>query len=639
MKRLLLLLLLSLTALTAQAEERILDFNSDITLFGDGTMGVTETIKVRAESQQIKRGIYRDFPTDYHDANGNRYRVTFDIVSVKRNGYEEDYHTERLDNGVRVYIGNADNFLAVGEYTYTLSYLTSRQLGFFAKHDELYWNVTGNGWEFPIDHASARVHLPTDMQSHQITTVAYTGAAGDKGRNYLDETLSDGAYFETTEPLGAQQGLTIVVGWPKGIVHEPTRQERLVWLLKDNTDLAIGLAGLLLLFCFYLLVWVRVGRDPKPGVIIPQYEAPAGLSPGAVRFITQMGYDDKNFTAALVSLAVKGYVKLLQDDDDYTAQRTDKPAGNDLGPGEQALLKALFSGMKKSVAFKQKHHGRIKAAINANRSALLNNYDKVYFLTNSAWLTPGILITLVTVVAAVLFNPDGDAFVAVFMSVWLSGWSVAVFFLLRMAYNAWRYSDGIMGYGSAITSTLFALPFLVGELFGLGILISVTSFSLVIILAALIALNALFYQLLKAPTRAGRAVLDKLEGLKLYLEVAEKDELQFKHPPEKTPELFERLFPYAMALDVEQRWAERFTAVFANLESEQQTYSPGWYHGGHFNSHAIGDFAGSLSDSMGSVISSSSTAPGSSSGSSSGGFSSSGGSSGGGGGGGGGGGW
>jgi uncharacterized membrane protein len=214
-----------------------------------------------------------------------------------------------------------------------------------------------------------------------------------------------------------------------------------------------------------------------------------------------------------------------------------------------------------------------------------------------------------------------------------------VFFLSRMAYNAWRYSDGIMGYGSAIASTLFALPFLVGELFGLGVLISATSFSLVIVLAALIAVNALFYQLLKAPTRAGRAVLDKLQGLKLYLEVAEKDELQFKHPPEKTPELFERLFPYAMALDVEQRWAERFTAVFANLESEQQTYSPGWYHGSHFNSHAIGDFAGSLGDSMSSVISSSSTAPGSSSGSSSGGFSSSGGSSGGGGGGGGGGGW
>ncbi len=639
MKRLLLLLLLSLTALTAQAEERILDFNSDITVFGDGTMGVTETIKVRAEGQQIKRGIYRDFPTDYHDANGNRYRVTFDIVSVKRDGYEEDFHTERLDNGVRVYIGSADHFLAVGEYTYTLSYLTSRQLGFFAEHDELYWNVTGNGWKFPIDHASARVHLPTDIQSHQITTEAYTGATGDKGRNYLDETLSDGAYFETTEPLSAQQGLTIVVGWPKGIVHEPTRQERLVWLLKDNTDLAIGLAGLLLLFCFYLLVWVRVGRDPKPGVIIPQYEAPAGLSPGAVRFITQMGHDDKNFTAALVSLAVKGYVKLLQDDDDYTAQRTDKPAGNDLGPGEQALLKALFSDMKKSVAFKQKHHKRIKEAINANRSALLNNYDKIYFLSNSSWLTPGILITLVTVVAAVLFNPDGDVFVAVFMSVWLSGWSVGVFFLLRMAYNAWRYSDGIMGYGSAIASSLFALPFLVGELFGLGVLISATSFSVVIVLAALIAVNALFYQLLKAPTRAGRAVLDKLEGLKLYLEVAEKDELQFKHPPEKTPELFERLFPYAMALDVEQRWAERFTAVFANLESEQQTYSPGWYHGSHFNSHAIGDFAGSLGDSMSSVISSSSTAPGSSSGSSSGGFSSSGGSSGGGGGGGGGGGW
>ncbi|MEJ2464017.1 MAG: DUF2207 domain-containing protein, partial [Candidatus Thiodiazotropha sp.] len=216
-------------------------------------------------------------------------------------------------------------------------------------------------------------------------------------------------------------------------------------------------------------------------------------------------------------------------------------------------------------------------------------------------------------------------------------WSVGVLFLGRTAYSAWRSADSAIGYGSAIGSTLFALPFFIGELVGFGVLISVTSFSMLVVLLLLLGINVLFYQLLKAPTLAGRKVLDKLEGLRLYLEVAEKDELRFKHPPEKTPELFERLFPYALALDVEQPWAERFTAVFARLESERRPYAPAWYHGRSFNTQAIGGFADSMGGSLSSTIAASSTAPGSRSGSS--GFGGGGGSSGGGGGGGGGGGW
>jgi uncharacterized membrane protein YgcG len=637
MKRLLMLLLLALAAFTAHADERILDFRSDISVLKDGAMDVIETLKVRAEGLSVKRGIYRDFPTDYHDTHGNHYRVAFDITRVQRDRHSEEYHTERLNNGVRVYIGNANRVLQPGVHTYTIAYHTNRQLGFFADHDELYWNVTGNGWDFPIDQASARIHLPSGIERSAITAEAYTGTTGAKGRSYRAGTFDNGAEFETTEPLDPHQGLTVVVSWPKGFVHEPTRRERLVWLLSDNADLTAALGGLLLVIGFYLLVWLRVGRDPEPGVVIPQYEAPAGFSPGAVRFISRMGYDDKTFTAALVSLAVKGYVKLEQDQDEYTAQRTDKAAGKDLGPGEHALLKALFSGMKvKTVPFKQKHHGRIRAAIEANKSALQIGYDKIYFLTNRAWMVPGILITLATLATTVLFSPGDGAYVGIFMMVWLSGWSVGVFFLGRMTYNAWRSADGIIGYGGAISSTLFALPFIIGELVGIIVLVTATSHYMLAVLVILLAVNALFYQLLKAPTLAGRAVLDKFEGLRLYLEVAEKDELEFKHPPEKTPELFERLFPYALALDVEQRWAERFTAVFANLEEAQRNYSPGWYRGDHFSSHAMSSFAGTLGGAMSAAISSSSTAPGSSGSS---GFSSGGGSSGGGGGGGGGGGW
>ncbi|MEX2353176.1 MAG: DUF2207 domain-containing protein, partial [Gammaproteobacteria bacterium] len=159
-----------------QADERILSFHSDITVNQDGSMEVEETIRVRAEQDQIRRGIYRDFPTSYHDTYGNSYRVDFQVSGVLRDGASEYYFTRPQANGVRVYIGRENVLLSPGEYTYTLSYRTNRQLGFFDDHDELYWNVTGNGWEFPIDRASARIFLPEGIPSSQVTATAYTGA-------------------------------------------------------------------------------------------------------------------------------------------------------------------------------------------------------------------------------------------------------------------------------------------------------------------------------------------------------------------------------------------------------------------------------------------------------------------------------
>ena len=152
-------------------------------------------------------------------------------------------------------------------------------------------------------------------------------------------------------------------------------------------------------------------------------------------------------------------------------------------------------------------------------------------------------------------------------------------------------------------------------------------------LVVAVAINFAFYHWLKAPTMRGRRFLDEAEGLRMYLEVAEKDELNFRHPPEKTPELFERLLPYAMALDVEQHWAEKFSAVFQSIGPDGQRYHPGWYYGPSWNVSNVGAFTGSMGGALTSAISSSSTAPGSSSGGGGGG------SSGGGGGGGGGGGW
>jgi hypothetical protein len=232
--------------------------------------------------------------------------------------------------------------------------------------------------------------------------------------------------------------------------------------------------------------------------------------------------------------------------------------------------------------------------------------------------------------------------VALFMSVWLTGWSFGVYALVSSVIRAWKSvrAAGVLGVGQAGFLTLFTLPFVAGECVGLGVLIWACGVAAFGIIAATIGMNVLFHHLLKAPTLAGRALMDRVEGFKLFLTAVDGDRLQTLARPDKTPQLFEGFLPYAFALGVEHAWAEQFSQVLAQAAAAGGSgtgtctgYSPSWYSGGGLASFSATDFTSSFSSSFSSAISSSSTAPGSSSGSGGGG------SSGGGGGGGGGGGW
>ena len=170
-------------------------------------------------------------------------------------------------------------------------------------------------------------------------------------------------------------------------------------------------------------------------------------------------------------------------------------------------------------------------------------------------------------------------------------------------------------------------------------LASISSGLAIVLLGLLVGMSLVFHYLLKAPTRAGRALLDKVEGFKQFLTAVEGDRLQRMSVPEITPQLFEKYLPYAVALGVEQAWAEQFSRSMAaaGQTGADAGYTPRWYSGASWSALGATGFASSMGSSFSSSISSASTAPGSSSGSSSGGGG--GGSSGGGGGGGGGGGW
>ncbi len=630
MQRLLITLALLLLLMPLQAAERILDFRSEIIVLPSGNIDVTEHILVRAEGKQIRRGIYRDIPTEWRDRLGNRFHAELEVLAVFRDDEIEDFHTEYLDNGLRVYVGNQDRFLKNGEYEYTIRYRMERQLGFYEGHDELYWNVTGNGWIFPIDRASARVILPESVPAMNVTAEAYTGLQGSKGQSYEAWVEPDAsAWVETTRGLLSNEGLTIVVTWPKGFVYEPTREERLRYLLRDNRSLLIGLGGITLLWLYYLACWFRVGRDPRQGVIIPRYQPPKGYSPASMRFIQRMAYDHKAFATALVNLAVKGYLEIDELGDNWVIKRTGTKV--EMAPGEQALVNKLFA-KGGSIELKQANHARIRKAIKAHKRSLSTNYEGLYFKANSLYLVPGVILSVALLVGSVLSMKNPQALeIAGFMTIWLTGWSLGTYFLLRTALRAWRnLSNG--GLLTALGTTLFAIVFIGPWFMAVGMLAQGTSVAFMIILVSTIVINIIFYQLMKAPTMVGRRLLDKIEGFRKYMAVAEGDELAHKTDL-RDLELYERYLPYALALNVEQAWSDRFAKALSGIGKDEQAYHPRWYRGSRWHQTSPAGFASTLGGGLSSVIASSSTAPGSSSGSGGGGFS------GGGGGGGGGGGW
>ena len=154
-------------------------------------------------------------------------------LEVLRDGNPESYHTENLINGIRVYFGKSDYFLPAGEYTYSIKYKTDRQIGYFDKFDELYWNVTGNGWDFLIEKVKATVNLPQPVSRDDIKLYGYTGYSGFKGIDYSAKVISaNKIVFESTTMLNPKEGLTIVVQWPKGLVYEPSQSEKISLLRK-----------------------------------------------------------------------------------------------------------------------------------------------------------------------------------------------------------------------------------------------------------------------------------------------------------------------------------------------------------------------------------------------------------------------
>jgi len=301
-------LLATFSASARGQAERILDYHSDITLEDDGSLQVTETITVNSAGQQIRHGIFREFPTTYTDPYNNRYVVGFQMLSATRDSASEQFRLEDQYNGKRIYLGSPNALVSPGRHVYTITYSTNRQLGFYKDHDELFWNVTGNGWDFPIDAVSATVHLPGNIPTDKVALSGFTGPQGSRASQLASSTEGGAFQFTAQRPLPRLEGLSVLLMWPKGYITPPTFSQNLEFFFHDNRGALLLASGFLVTLLYYLIAWSAVGRDPARGVIMALYEPPASLSPSAMRYLMRMGYDNKTFAAAILDMAVRGFL-------------------------------------------------------------------------------------------------------------------------------------------------------------------------------------------------------------------------------------------------------------------------------------------------------------------------------------------
>ncbi len=566
MIRLALTLLITAIATPAQAQRSltIQRFDAVIAVGRDGGVDVTETIT--AQFTGSWNGIYRTVPVEYHSPQGFNWTLRLNLLgATDQNGRPLEVESERERHYIKykIWVPGAEN----ATRTIVLRYRAKNGLRFFENHDELYWNVTGDEWDVPIEAAAARIELPSGATG--VRAIAFNGAYGSTARDA--EVVTSGTSVRVTmpHPLGFHEGLTAVIGWDKGLVAEPTATDRALGFLASNWPLLIPFPVFLAMFA----IWRRKGRDPRRLPVAVRYEIPDSLTPAEAGTLMDSSADMRDITATLVDLAVRGLLKIEEREEsallgltkrrEYVFHRLEASGAKPLEPHERKVLDGIFEDGKDQVKL----------------SDLENDFYRHL---------PGIKDSIFTRLIG------------------------------RGFYQA--RPDSVKGYWGFGGLVLGGILIAIGSVFGAKL--NMTPLPWVIAGLFSGAIVVAFARLMPARTVAGARALERVLGFEEFLGRVEGDRLE---RVVKTPEMFERFLPFAMAFGVERKWAKAFRDIYRE--------PPTWYVGGNATSFDVGRFSSRLGDLSSRTQSVMSSSPRSSGGSGFSGGSSGGGSGGGGGGG------
>jgi hypothetical protein len=544
------------TASAAAKSWRIADFQDNITVEKDGSALVRERIVLVFVGEW--HGIHRTIPIEYPGPDATVYELFIDVQGVNDGeGRKLKYESSRSkgDRDLKIYIPNAIDTTKTVEIAYRVRNGTR----FFKDYDEFYWNVTGNDWPVPIDHASATVRFP-ETASGSLRAQAFTGVYGSTQRDATAKTQGAVTEFETSNPVPMRGGLTIDVYIPKGILNEPNALTKFLWFLGGNPVVFLPLVT----FAGMFVLWWYKGRDPDAGMsIAPMYEPPQGISPAEAGTLLDDSIHPRDITSTMVDLAVRGYIKieettekvLLFTHKDYIFHLL-KPReqwGADLAPHERVMLENVFAGGEETRLASLKN--RFYTAVPAIRQDIMSALKKkgVYLL-----------------------DPDSA-----------NGYSVVAGIGILIPFAIFQY----MGWANFFNS----IP-------------------LLILCAAIsIVIWWLFARVMTAKTVKGARTRIAVLGFQEFMNRVDADRL--KRMP---PTTFEKYLPYAMALGVEHHWAQAFAGI---VKDPPQWYvGPGGSYPGAFNPIFFSSSMHSMASDMHQVFVSAPRASSTGSGFSSGGF-------------------
>ena len=354
---LILFFLLSLFIASSVRAEEIKNFKSVININKDGTIDVQETIAYDF-GELDRHGIFRTIPYITTNKSGKKFVLGFNDISVTdERGKNDQYSQSKIGENFQLKIGDPDRTIT-GLHNYIINYRVSGALTYFSDHDELYWNITGNDWGVWINSAETEINLPKAVAEEDLRTTCYTGGFGESGELCTSFINEGKILFKTDSPLSNNQGLTIVVGFPKNTVAELVPKEYVsFWqtLIGKILIFLIALAaGFWYIFLPFHIIykWYKEGRDPKgtTGVTRAWFDPPKNpkgnrsLTPAEVGTLGDETVDLKDISAMIVDLARRGYIKIEEraKKDFYLIRRNPKSKGNSLLDFEQLLLDKFF---------------------------------------------------------------------------------------------------------------------------------------------------------------------------------------------------------------------------------------------------------------------------------------------------------
>ena len=500
---------------TASAKElRIENFDAHIDVANNGAIDVTETIRAHFIGAGW-HGLYRSIPVQYVTPQGLNYTLFLDVKEVTDgSGHNLKFESSRVRHyrKLKIYIPDADNSVQ----TISIEYTVSDAIKFFEDHDELYWNVTGDEWDVPIQSVHAQIILPAGASN--IRATVFTGVYGSRAKDAEIDVAASRVEVRTTAPLPYHAGLTVAVAIDKGAIREPSAADLFGRFLRSNWPLFLPVA----VFCVMFYLWWTRGRDPRLRPIAAQYEPPNQLTPGEAGTLVDNAANMRDITASIVDLAVRGYLVIeevhkdrmlgLMHEKDYNfILQKDRSQWNALKAHEQALLDGFFTA------------GGVGETISMD--SLQNRFYKTLPVMRS-----GIFDSLVSQ-GFYKRRPDG----------------------VRSTYlGAGVVIGALMIWGGGALARAMGnapLPFIIG-----GIV------SAMVICA--------FGWFMPAHTEQGTRALEGVLGFEDFLNHVEADRF---NRTIKTPQMFEKFLPFAMAFGVEKNWSKAFDGIM--------TQPPGWYRG------------------------------------------------------------